>query len=172
MHRLLASAIVLSALASDTAVLSAQDGAAADKDLAADLEMLQGSWQLLHGNEGQGPPTIRSVKTVKGNKETLRRYHIATGEQFHEHTIEFKLTKSGGVRVFTFFSVGDSPENGLSFVYKVDKGNFYDIPGLLHGNEYRNYQPNPRVWHWKRVPQDKRAGAGEETDSGPDDAGK
>ena len=125
-----------------------------DKDLASDLALLQGSWELIHGNEGDGPPKIRSVKDVEGNMETLRRYDIKTGELKHEHSVEFKLTKSGNVRIFTFKQVGAPAKFGLSYVYKVDKDNFYDIPGLLHGDQFRNYQNVPMVWHWKRVVED------------------
>ena len=130
-----------------------------DKQLAADLDLLQGEWELFHGNEGKGEPNTRSVKTIKGNIETLRRYSIKTGKLHREHSAEFRLSKSGNVRVFTFFAVGGSPEQGFSYVYKVDKDNFYDIPGLLHGDEYRNYQSQPRIWHWKRVQEKAEEGA-------------
>ena len=39
----------------------------------------------------------------------------------------------------------------MSFVYKVDKDNFYDIPGLLYGDKFRNYQDRSNIWHWKRL---------------------
>jgi hypothetical protein len=124
---------------------------AEDPDLVADLKLIQGSWELQHGNEGKGRPTTRSVKTIEGNVETLRRYNAKTGKKTHEHSVEIKLSKSGEVRVCTFYAVGGSPENGLSFVYKVDAENYYDIPGLLQGREYRNYQQTPKIWHWKRI---------------------
>jgi len=138
---------------------TAQDADGVDQDLAADLKLLQGSWELVHGNEGKGRPTTRSVKTIVGNKETLRRYSVSTGKLGHEHSVEFKLTRSGGVRVMTFYRVGGSPEQGLSYVYKVDEDNFWDIPGLLQGGVYRNYQNNPTIWHWKRV---KEGAAGDD----------
>ncbi len=56
-----------------------------------DLKLLQGSWELRHGNEGKGAPTLRSVKTIVGNRETLRRYSIPTGELLSERTTEFEL---------------------------------------------------------------------------------
>jgi hypothetical protein len=134
------------------AVLSAEIAARNDdQDLAAELELLQGSWELRHGNEGKGPPNTRSVKTIEGNTETLRRYSIASGKLSYEHTVEFKLTESGEVRVFTFFPVGGSADNGMSYIYKINKQSFYDIPGLLHGDKYRNYAATPKVWHWKRI---------------------
>ena len=129
----------------------AQERSELDTALADDLELLQGSWELLHGNEGKGAPTVRSVKTIEGNVETLRRFNLKTGKKTHEHSVEFNLSKSGNVHVMTFFSVGGKAENGLSYVYKVDKDNFWDIPGLLRGDEYRNYQKTPKIWHWKRV---------------------
>lgn len=123
----------------------------ADPDTAADLKLLQGSWELLHGNEGKGPPAVRGVKTIEGNTETVRRYNLETGELTHEHSVQFALSKSGSVRVLTFFAVGGSKEAGFSYVYKVDKENLYDIPGMLHGTEFRNYQAKPTLWHWRRV---------------------
>lgn len=126
-----------------------------DADLTADLELIQGSWELQHGNEGKGRPTTRSIKTIEGNKETLRRYNAKTGKKTHEHSMLIKLSKSGEVRVCTFYREGGSPENGASFVYKVDEENYYDVPGLLQGRDYRNYQETPTVWHWKRLAADK-----------------
>ena len=118
--------------------------------IAGDLKLLQGKWELLHGNEGKGPAKIRSVKEIIGNRETLRRYDAGSDKLLHEHSVDFKLSVSGSVHVFTFYSVGGDPKEGQSFVYKVDANNFYDIPGLLRGTEYRNYQESPAVWHWKR----------------------
>lgn len=130
---------------------TADDTEAVDQELAGDLKLLQGTWELVHGNEGKGRPTTRSVKTIVGNQETLRRYSIKTGKLVREHSVEFKLSKSGNVRVMTFYRVGGSPEQGLSYVYKVNEENFWDIPGLLQGGLYRNYQDTPTIWHWKRV---------------------
>ena len=131
---------------------SGEDGPShSTEDLAADLASLQGSWELLHGNQGKQPPNTRSVKTITGNTETLRRYSIETGKLKHEHSAEFKLSTSGSVRVFTFYAPGGSPEDGLSYIYRIDQDDFYDIPGMLHGNKYRNYSRKPQVWHWKRI---------------------
>lgn len=163
----LSAAVLLAMLASVAPLLLAEDENESDKDLAADLALLQGSWVLSHGNEGKGPPTVRSIKTIRGNVETLSRYQNETGELLHEHSVEFKLAKSGSVHVLTFFPVGGSPENGLSYVYKVDKDNFYDIPGLLHGEQFRNYQTDTRIWHWKRVPDAKPSATESEAPSKP-----
>ena len=139
--------------------LSADEGSTAakpdDPDLAADLKLIQGTWELQHGNDAKGMPKIRSVKTIKGNQETLRRFNVETGQQVHEHSVEIKLSKSGAVRVCTFYPVGGNPKDGYSFVYKVDKQNYYDIPGILQDSTYQNYQSKPRVWHWKRIADEK-----------------
>ena len=127
---------------------AAQDKAPNDDPLAQDFKLLQGKWELLHGNGG---PTLRSVKEIEGNRETLRRYDAKSGTLIREHTVEFVLSRSGDVRVFTFYSVGGDAKQGQSFVYKVDGQSFYDIPGLLQGDNYRNYQESPIVWHWKKV---------------------
>lgn len=123
-----------------------------DKDLATDLKLLQGSWEQTFGNDGTGKPTIRLVKTIEGNTETRREYTIKTGELRSELVADFKLSKSGDVRVFTFHFRGTPPEQNLSYVYVVDQRNFYDVPGLLH-TEYHNYRTPPQVYRWRRVIQ-------------------
>ena len=150
MHRIsLVAAIAFVGLAWQAAG-EAQDAKAADV-LAEDLKLLQGKWEQLHGNDGAGGPTLYSVKEIAGNRETLRRYDAKTGKKIHEHEVEFILSTSGDVRVFTFYGVGGDPKQGLSFIYKVDAENFYDVPGLLKGDAYRNYQDAPTVWRWKRI---------------------
>jgi RNA polymerase sigma factor (sigma-70 family) len=126
-----------------------------DDALSRDLKLLQGRWQLLHGGAADKPPTLRSVKEISGNRETLRRYDVATNQQRSEHSVDFTLSSSGAVRVFTFYAVGGDPQQGRSFVYKVAGDDFYDIPGLLQGDKYRNYQETPRIWHWKRIKEEK-----------------
>jgi hypothetical protein len=134
---------------------SAQDNKPQEDVLAQDLQLLQGKWELFHGNEGKGAPTIHTIKEIKGNRETLRRFDVKSGKMTREHSVDFALTSSGSVRVFTFYSVGGDPKQGQSFVYKVNAENFYDIPGVLQGDTYRNYQETPRVWHWKKVKEPK-----------------
>lgn len=142
--------LILSALVSQ-----AQEKKAEADPLADDLKLLQGKWELTHGKDAAGQPTLHSVKEIKGNEETLRRYDAKTGKMTSEHTVAFALSQSGDVRVFTFYPLGGDPKQGASFVYKVDAESFYDIPGLLHGDTYRNYQPSPTIWHWKRVKETK-----------------
>ena len=115
-------------------------------DLAADLKLLQGSWELVTQTEGLNAPTMRSVKTIEGNRETVKRYRLPSGEQATEQTVEFKLSKNGDVRVFTFFPVGGTAAEGKSYVYRVDHDSFYDVPGLLDDKRYDNYQVLPKVW--------------------------
>ncbi len=126
-----------------------------DDELAADMESLQGTWELVRDKESTGTATSLSVKTIKGNYETVRRYRIPSGELTNEQTVEFALSRSGSVRVFTFFPIGGNPAHGRSYVYRVDHDDFYDVPGLLAGGGFDNYQVLPRVWHWKRVASDK-----------------
>lgn len=127
-----------------------------DESLKADLKLYQGSWELLHRDEGDGP-TVRSVKTVKGNRSTVRRYSIATGELQYEHTARFKLTQSGPVRVLTFH-LGDSGGSGLSYAYQITENDFFEVLGLLQSDDFNGYGKMPTVYHWKRIDD-------EETDS-------
>ena len=95
--------------------------------------------------------TIRSVKTYNGHRMDLQRYKIKTGELVHQHSSEFRLSKSGDVRVYTFFRVGGTAKDGNSYVYSVDEYSFWEVPGLLSGTNYRNYVQEPEAFHWKRV---------------------
>lgn len=122
-----------------------------DAELARDLELLQGKWEMRHGRDATGKPTILSIRTITDNTETVERFDLRTGEMKHRHTVQFQLSKSGAARVFTFYVVGSTPSRGASAIYKVDKENLWDVPGLLQGDNYRNYQAKPMFWHWKRV---------------------
>jgi hypothetical protein len=130
--------------------LGAQDEKSA-VGLADDLKLLQGKWELLHGGDGAGGPVFYSVKEIVGNRETLRRYDAKTGDKIRERAVDFTISLSGEVRIFTFYAVGGDPKQGQSFIYKVDAENFYDVSGLLRGDLYRNYQDAPTVWRWKRI---------------------
>lgn len=151
MRKVVTVAAIVLIPASLALMSNADEAEKTDTELTADMKLLQGTWELHHGNEGKGRPTIRSIKSIEGNKETLRRYNSKTGRKTHEHSVEFKLSRSGSVRVMTFYRVGGDPDSGLSYVYRVDEQNFWDIPGLLRGGEFRNYQDKPTIWHWKRV---------------------
>src|SRR5205814_159749 len=98
-------AIFLSFVVATTTVVRSDEkkpSSTNDKDLAADLKLLQGSWEISFGNDGSGKPTVQMVKTIEGNTETLRVVNVKTGEVRRESVADFKLSKSGGVRVFTF----------------------------------------------------------------------
>ena len=157
---LLATAVSL-ALGWLGATAAAQDKDPDSDPLVQDLKLLQGKWELLHGKDGTDGPTLRSVKEIEGNRETLRRYDVKSGKLIRENTVEFILTRSGDVRVFTFYPVGGDPKQGQSFVYKVDGESFFDIPGLLQGDSYRNYQDSPIVWHWKKFKEGNAAEQGQ-----------
>jgi hypothetical protein len=152
---LLALACIVCFTIADATVVRSEEKKATntdDKDLAADLKLLQGSWDQTFGNGGTGNPTLRIVKTIEGNTETRREIDIKTGDVRDEHVADFKLSKSGDVRVFTFHFRGTPESENFAYVYSVDKKTFYDVPGLLHG-EYRSYTGTPQMFRWKRVPK-------------------
>lgn len=154
MQRRMSWIVAIVCLVAFSGMVIAADESLKDPDLAADLRLLQGQWELFNRGPGEGPPSIRSVKQIEGNRETLRRYDLDTGKLVQEHTMEFRLSKDGDSRVFTFYPPGKPADEGLSFIYKIDNEAFYDIPGLLNGPKYRNYAPIPKVWVWKRVAEE------------------
>ena len=119
--------------------------------LKNDLAKLQGTWEL---TRRAGNRTIRSVKTIEGNKTRLTRF-APDGVIYWAHTSEFKLSISGQARIFTFFNLevtagrnkGEKAEKPCSFIYKVDDDTFSEAHGFLIDEE----DGAPRVAVWKRV---------------------
>lgn len=121
-----------------------------DPELQEDLKKLQGTWELYHGNELKGAPTIRSVKMIKGNIETMRRYNLQ-GKLAREWQVEFILQKDGDLKIFTYYPVGGKPGQGASFLYRIQGDRFFDVPGMFSEKKYRNYLREPAFWVWNRV---------------------
>lgn len=119
------------------------DDSAAKKDLAK----LQGKWEF------QGT-TVRSVKTVQGDKETVIRYN-KDGEVVRAHTTTITLTVKDGIRFFRFsgIEVTEGPQKGQKspfgggYIYKIDGDGFYEIHGAMAGG----WDGKPRVLTWTRV---------------------
>ncbi|QDU03212.1 hypothetical protein V6x_29240 [Gimesia chilikensis] len=121
-----------------------------DPELQEDLKKLQGTWELYHGNELKGAPTIRSVKIIKGNIETMQRYNLQ-GKLAREWQVEFILQKDGDLKIFTYYPVGGKPGQGASFLYRIQGDRFFDVPGMFSEKKYRNYLREPAFWVWNRV---------------------
>jgi hypothetical protein len=118
------------------------------KSLESELASLQGSWLLVIDVNGQ---SIRNVKTIKGNQETVRRYDSKTKRLLSEHKAEFELSQSGDVRVLTFRSATEPKGDSLSYVYKIDGKFLFEITGILTENHYKNNVSTPRLLRWERI---------------------
>lgn len=138
-----------------------------DGELATDLNLIQGPWETKFGNDGTGKPTVRVVKMIEGNMETRREYDLKTGKLRGETAADFKLSKSGGIRVFTFHYKGTPESESFSYIYHVDEKTFDEVPGLLHGL-FRNYQPSPKLIRWKRISNEEA----EKLKTGKDSSGE
>src|SRR5204863_7220869 len=107
---------------------------------------------------GAGSPRQRVMKQVKGSSETVITYD-AQGRAIHSQTADFRLSRAGGVPVYTYSaarvtaSAGDEEEKEKkaqgprSYLYKVRGTNFYEVWGLLPGQEEREIV----VRKWKRT---------------------
>ena len=121
---------------------------------AQDLAALQGRWEQLPEEPGPGSPRQRVIKEVDGNKETVTTYD-ANGRSIHSQTAQFRLSRPGGVPVYTFSgarvtaNAGEEKveEGPRSYLYKVHGADFYEVWGLLPGQEERTVV----VRHWKRM---------------------
>lgn len=126
----------------------------------ADAKALQGRWERVMTTDvgGLGKGT-RAVKEVRGDKETVT-YYGADGGVIRSHRVTFKLSESEPVRVFTYsgLEVLDGPGKGRkssasgSFVYRLDRGEFVEVGGVMAGE--RRAQGVPYLARWKAVPAD------------------
>lgn len=131
-------------------------GGAGTGDARRDLEALQGKWEQLPEEPGPGSPRQRVLKEVTGNTEVVTTYD-ANGGPVRSQTATFRLSRPGGVPVYTFSGArvtagagedADRPETGpRSYLYRVRGDDYYEVWGLLPGQEEREVV----VRHWKRV---------------------
>ena len=120
--------------------LFAQDDKPADKpkeDRAKQvLANAQGKWEVMlkSGNE-----EIRSVKEIKGNKETVSRYR--GDELLHQWTVDFDITHEDGFNTFTYrnMTFTHGPNKGRvvseprSYLFRIYYDRWYEIHGLREG---------------------------------------
>ena len=147
--------VVLFAIAPGAHVRAgASEGRAADKPQSQDLQRVQGKWELVVSEELKANGLRRAVKDIKGSRETVTFY--GDGDKvLRAHTVDIKLTKNGDLHVFTYsnMEVIDGEGKGTrdaethSYLYRADDEAFYEIVGLLPGEEK---QPVV-VREWKRV---------------------
>jgi hypothetical protein len=90
-------------------------GASDEGGLQRDAGALQGKWERTIPATGEGPlgKATRVVKEIKGDKETVT-YHDAEGKVLYSHRVDFTLSQSGPVRLFTFSNgeVLEGPNKG------------------------------------------------------------
>lgn len=110
----------------------------ADDDLAEDLKVLQGKWQLV----GNRIPGQSSVRTVIGDQQELIQFDVKTGETVQRIAGTIVLGKFGSGRVFRMADQKD----GDGFIYHLDGDDLFEIAGILTPHEL-----GPQVWRWKRV---------------------
>lgn len=117
----------------------------------ADYAQVEGAWEL--AQDTSGPATGRRVKTHQAGKTTVTAYD-ADGNIVGQHNSEYKLKKSGLIRIFVYFKVvpATGPSKGHEFpgpfyyAYNVQDNTFIEANGLLVGDDR-----SPRMIFWKRV---------------------
>lgn len=112
---------------------------------------VEGTWKLSQDTDEAGRP--RRVKTHQGGKTTVTT-NDADGNVVSQHKSEYKLKRSGMVRIFVYFNVvpATGPSKGREFpgpfyyAYNVQDNRFLEVNGLLAGDDR-----SPRVLRWNRV---------------------
>jgi hypothetical protein len=119
--------------------------ASADED---DLAQVQGRWQrLAKDREGR---TVQFEKEHKGHKTTYTSFDQA-GVVAYSHTSEFELSRTGQVRIFTYFNLvvagtnpGRTGGDRRSYIHKIEGDRFFEVQGMLIGQEKE--QPTLIIW--------------------------
>lgn len=148
----LMAALMLVCLSSGPSLAAEPSAAGTRND--DELSKLQGRWERQLSAEEMNSGLDRVVKEVKGNKETVT-YYGEDEKVLRRHTVEFTLSRSGDLHVFTFtnMEVTDGPAKGTkmkepySYVYRVDDKHFFEVYGLLPGQEREPVVAR----RWKRV---------------------
>ena len=112
---------------------------------------VEGTWELVQDTSQAG--AVRRVKTHQGGKTIVTAYD-AEGKIVGQHNSQYKLKKSGMVRIFVFSSLvpATGPSKGHEFpgpfyyAYHVQEDRFIEVYGLLAGDDR-----SPRVLLWNRV---------------------
>jgi hypothetical protein len=131
---------------------------AADQDLA----LVQGIWTNTYRTGGS---TIRAVRRIEGNRETLTRY--AGDRVVSAASVAFRLERRKDVKIFTFFNleVTEGPQKGhkdpteQSYLYHVDHDSFTEVWGLIEGDLHA-----PEMIVWRRAEGTATQPAQEERD--------
>ena len=129
---------------------------AADAALQADLLQVQGKWERDVGPHS-GLPYRLAVKDVKGSEEVVT-YFRADGSVWRAHRAQFKLSRTGDVKVFTFSNVQITDGDGkgsrfpgpASYIYLATDRQFKEVVGFLPGQESQA----PSVLAWKRAKEE------------------
>lgn len=112
---------------------------------------VEGSWERqVKDEEGN---LNRIVKQHEAGKTTLSVYDEA-GKLVHQHQSKYKLSESGDVQIFTYFSMeatagpakGQKRADESAYVYRIHGDSFYEFRGAL-----RNDTALPGMIVWRRV---------------------
>ena len=112
---------------------------------------VEGQWQLAQ-DTGQ-TATQRRIKTHRDGKTTVTTYDDA-GKIVSKHSSEYKLKRSGLVRIFVYSNVvpATGPSQGHTipgpfyYAVNVQDNRFLEVYGLLAGDDR-----SPRVLCWDRT---------------------
>jgi uncharacterized protein (TIGR03067 family) len=123
---------------------------------AQDLLDVQGRWER-EEPQGAGTPYQRVIKEVKGNEEVVT-YYRSDGSLWRTHRAQFKLSRAGDVRVFSFSNVQITDGDGKgsrfpgpsSYIYVATDRQFKEVTGFLPGQEAQS----PTVLLWRRAKSD------------------
>ncbi len=145
-----------------TCVVADEPDAALQQDYAA----IGGTWQREMRDE-QG----RTLVVTKSEQDGMSLVTIrdAQGKILHSHHSQYKLERSGEVRIFRYWNrtVTDGPDKGRidtqtrSYIYRIHADRFYEIHGLLLEDTGR-----PSVIVWERVERDDMVARPRSTDRG------
>jgi hypothetical protein len=137
------------------AVTAARQSAVQEAELKADLQRMQGKWERVSTTEGgPGGDAARSVKEVRGDRETVTLYG-KQGEVLHSHSVAITLARNGAAKTLTYSGMeildgpgkGQKPAETATYIYVLANDTIYEANGLLEGR----VTGTPSLGVWKRL---------------------
>jgi serine/threonine protein kinase len=107
-----------------------------DPELRADLQTLQGRWRHHFWKNGK---LIERMIVEFNDATTITQWVDENDKVLRGRSATFELSRSGGVKVMTYF-LGGSRTDGGSFIYCLSGNQFRIVSGML-----ANRQSNPEI---------------------------
>jgi hypothetical protein len=125
-----------------TSPSSSASASSADRELADDLEAMQGTWTAT----SRGATLELTIDGGQGDVAFL----VAGGNVVRRDNARFVLSRSGATKLLTRYRIGQEPSQGDAVIYTITGDTMVYAEGLLTGVQNRS-EPGMVVWKRKQA---------------------